>query len=64
MKQGTFQYNMKLNENQNVSAVIQLPGQSEMIEFEITETDLRRMIQLFEMNRLKDMLPSIFLHNH
>ncbi|MGF9644053.1 hypothetical protein AAIH69_13685 [Paenibacillus sp. MABNS29] len=48
---GTFMYDIKLNENDNVPCVIQLLGQ--MIEFEITEKDLNRMLHLYFMKRME-----------
>ncbi|MDH2330461.1 MULTISPECIES: hypothetical protein [Paenibacillus] len=51
MAKGTFMYELKLNKNDNVPAVIQLPGQ--MIEFEITEKDLNRMLHLYFMKRME-----------
>ncbi|WP_146753332.1 hypothetical protein [Paenibacillus polymyxa] len=55
MAKGTFMYELKLNENDNVPAVIQLPGQ--MIEFEITEKDLKRMFHLYSMKRMEIKKP-------
>lgn len=51
MPNGTFMYDIKLNENDNVPCVIQIPGQ--MIEFEITEKDLKRMLHLYSMKRME-----------
>jgi hypothetical protein len=48
---GTFMYDLKLNENDNVSCVVQISGQ--MIEFEITEKDLNRMLHLYFMKRME-----------
>lgn len=56
----TFLYDTKINENNNVSAVVQKSGQGDLIEFEITQEDLYRMIKLYEMKKFKSMLSSMF----
>lgn len=56
MSKYSFMYELGVNENGNIDAVLEIPRDERVngvsgLNFEITEKDLRRMLHLFEMNR-------------
>lgn len=59
MERYTFMYELALNENGNIEAILEIPPSKRNgtsvsgLNFEITENDLRRMSHLFQMAKIE-----------